>query len=64
MCNGSIVTPSIPNQNYKNRLIDNLYLPSGCIGNYYIPVDGVSMALNIDVQAAGMPWINLTDSNG
>lgn len=47
-----------------NRLIDHLYLPSGCTGKYYVPVDGVSGGLNIQVNAAGMPWINLTDVNG
>ncbi|KAK6051494.1 hypothetical protein COOONC_11000 [Cooperia oncophora] len=54
----------LPQSSVDYQLIDLLNLPSGCTGKYYVPVDSMTPALTIEVNAAGKPYLNLTDSNG
>ncbi|XGW32425.1 hypothetical protein V3C99_017180 [Haemonchus contortus] len=55
---------SLPQSSVNYQLIDLLNLPSGCTGKYYVPIDGMTPVLTIEVNAAGRPYVNLTDSNG
>uniref|UniRef100_A0A1I7XBT4 ML domain-containing protein n=1 Tax=Heterorhabditis bacteriophora TaxID=37862 RepID=A0A1I7XBT4_HETBA len=62
--NPMCTTPAeLPQVNSLDRLVDLLYLPNGCGGKYYIPVDSQSPVITIQITASGIPIANISDAS-